>query len=211
MRLTDYDLKQIDQEYLASLPPEQLLYLSEKMLDDLRNARDRLNQTPKNSSRPWGSYAPWEQASFANEKKQSDEVDSAEEKEKQEGKTTKSEPQSDSDQPESKRKPGKQPGAKGVGRLVELPITGEEVHKASACAGCGKRFTDEVPFQPDTGLYVLDIERETYGLQITHVKHIYGKQPVKSNDNVTEPKWFTQMIMLPKRNNHQDSLALLVK
>ena len=191
MRLTDHDLKQIDQEYLASLSPRQLLYLSEKMLADLRAARDRLNQTPQNSSRLSGSYAPWEQASFANEKKQSDEVDSTKEKEGQEGKTAKSKPQSDDGQsdkqPKSGRKSGKQPRAKGVGRRVELPITGTEVHKASECAGCGERFADEVPFQPDTGLYVLDIERGTSGLQVTHIKHIYGKQCCSCGD-VTQTK-----------------------
>ena len=62
MRLTEHDLRQINQEYLASLSLEQLLHLSEKMLDDLRTARERLNQSPQNSSRPSGSYAPWEQA-----------------------------------------------------------------------------------------------------------------------------------------------------
>ena len=61
MRLSNHDLRQIDQDYLARLSPEQLLHLSEKLLDDLRNARDRLNQTSQNSSRPSGSYAPWEQ------------------------------------------------------------------------------------------------------------------------------------------------------
>jgi hypothetical protein len=50
MRLTDRDLKQPSQEYLATLSPEQLLHLSKKMLDDLRDARDWLNQTPQNSS-----------------------------------------------------------------------------------------------------------------------------------------------------------------
>ena len=182
MRLTDHDLKQINQEYLASLSPEQLLYLSEKMLDDLRNARDQLNQTPQNSSRPSGSYAPWEQASYSNKKKQSEEVGNTKEKEEQEteGKATKSGTQSDNNQsnnqPRRKRKPGKQPGTKGVGRRVELAITGEEMHKAIECVGCGERFAEEVPFQPNTGLYVLDIEREESGLRVTHVKHTYGKR-----------------------------------
>jgi transposase len=49
MRLTDHDLKQLHQEYLASLTLEQLRHLSVKMLDDLRDARDRLNKTPQNS------------------------------------------------------------------------------------------------------------------------------------------------------------------
>lgn len=190
MHLTDHDLKQIHQEYLASLSPEQLLHLSEKMLDDLRNARDRLNQTPQNSSRPSGSYALWEQESFSNKKNQSDDTDNTKKKETSEnaGKETKSEQQTDAsteqsqseyqcnNRPGSKRKPGKQPGAKGVGRRVELPITGKKIHKASKCAACGESFAEEVPFQSKTGLYVLDIERETCGIQVTHVKHLYGER-----------------------------------
>ena len=78
MRLTEHDLRQINQEYLASLSLEQLLHLSEKMLDDLRTARERLNQSPQNSSRPSGSYAPWEQARFAEEKSRSDEGEDSE-------------------------------------------------------------------------------------------------------------------------------------
>lgn len=65
MQLTDHDLKQINQEYLASLSPGHLLHLSSKLLDDLRDARERLNQTPQNSSRPSGSYSPWEQAAHS--------------------------------------------------------------------------------------------------------------------------------------------------
>ena len=60
MILKDYDLKQIDRDYLETLRPEQLLEVSLKLLQDLREARDRLNQTPQNSSRPSGSFAPWE-------------------------------------------------------------------------------------------------------------------------------------------------------
>ncbi len=87
MRLTDHDLKQINREYLASLSPEQLLRSSGKILDDLRDARDRLNRTPQNSSRPSGSYAPWEQAGFTDERNRSEDAgngDETEEKEKQE-------------------------------------------------------------------------------------------------------------------------------
>ncbi|MBE2201715.1 MAG: hypothetical protein IAE79_24095 [Anaerolinea sp.] len=49
MRLTDHDLKQLSQAYWASLAPERLLHLSKKMLDDLRDARDRLNQTQQSN------------------------------------------------------------------------------------------------------------------------------------------------------------------
>ena len=186
MQLTDHDLKQISQEYLATLSPEQLLRLSEKMLDDLRNARDRLNQTPQNSSRPSGSYAPWEQAGVAAD--MGDDEGDDPEKAKQGDRASQSEPSSESNaeakrsddesnkRPGRKRKAGKQPGAKGVGRQVEIAVTDEKIHKASECAGCGERFGEEAPFQATTGMYVLDIEKDAGGLQVTHVKHIYGER-----------------------------------
>lgn len=199
MRLTNHDLKQIDHDYLASLSPEQLLNLSGKMLDDLRDARDRLNQTPQNSSRPSSSYAPWEQATFSDKEKESDVPDETAEKAtppKEKGKQT------TGDEQKGQRKPGKQPGSKGVGRRVELAVTGEVVHQPPECAACGQpfagqRFAANVPFQSTTGLYVLDIEQIEQGLQVTHVKHLYGQrlcpcghvtesQPGRCAD---EPEW----------------------
>jgi len=193
MSLTDHDLRQISREYLASLSPEQLLRLSGKMLDDLRDARDRLNQSPQNSSRPSGSYAPWEQAGFSDKKQESDEVDDTEEKEKQEKEenTTKRGSQSDDVQSETesggKRKAGKQAGAKGFGRQVEIAVTGEEIHKAWECAACGESLGEETPFLATTGLYVLDLEREERGMQVSHVKHLYGECRCRCG-HVTETK-----------------------
>jgi len=183
MRLTDRDLKQISQAYLASLPPEQLLHLSGKMLDDLRDARDRLNQTPQNSSRPSGSYAPWEQAGSSHNQSETEtpgetdnpagEPDPESQKKPPPPKPPKA--GDSASKPEgSQRKAGKQPGAKGVGRQVELAVTGEVTHQAVECAACGAAFAESAPFQAETGLYVLDVERTEQGLQITHVKHVYG-------------------------------------
>ena len=45
MKLKDHDLRQIDSKYLASLEPEKLLEVSSKLLEDLKEARERLNQT----------------------------------------------------------------------------------------------------------------------------------------------------------------------
>ena len=182
MRLTDHDLRQINQKYLASLSPEQLLRLSEKMLDDLRTARERLNQTPQNSSRPSGSFAPWEQASSEKSRSDDDEDKEDEDEKAKSEKTDKGSrgKRSGSDdatqQPSGQRKPGKQPGAKGVGRKVEMAVTGEQRHMASVCAGCGESFGEDVPFQATTGLYVLDIAQTERGIEISHVKHLYGER-----------------------------------
>lgn len=191
MRLTEHDLKQLDEEYLSQLSPAQLLRLSEKLLNDLREARDRLNEGPQNSSRPSGSYAPWEQAGFSEEKKRSEEIDGSEENQNKETETPDVEPQGDKEkgtvETGGKRRAGKQPGAKGFGRRVEIAVTGEEYHRAIACNGCGARFGEEAPFKATTGRYVLDIEKQEAGLQVSHVKHIYGERGCECG-HVTQTK-----------------------
>ena len=180
MRLKDHDLKQLNREYFASLSPEQLLSLAEKLLDDLRDARDRQNQTPRNSSRPSGSYAPWEQAQFSDDQEQPEDTDSNEDTEDKQSENDVSVAESDGEStenkpdPQKKRKPGKQLGAKGFGRTVKVPVTGEEVHKAEQCAGCGKKFGEDAPFERRTGSYTLDIKKVELGIEVTNVLHIYG-------------------------------------
>jgi hypothetical protein len=186
MQLSDHDLKQINQEYLASLSPGHLLHLSSKMLDDLRDARDRLNQTPQNSSRPSGSYAPWEQAANADQDRQRDDsiddwaekqTPKPEETEEEARAADKQQQAATAKQPgETKRKRGKQPGAKGVGREVSLAVTSEVIHKATVCAGCGENFAETVPFQASTARCMLEIERTERGIEVSHVKHIDGEQ-----------------------------------
>ena len=179
MHLTDHDLKQIDSEYLSKLTPEQLLKLSEKVIDDLRVARDRLNQNASNSSRPPSSQAPWEEVGNREEEAKpvegrgetEDGGEPASTSSKQAEKATRRQKST-----ESKRKPGKQAGAKGSGRRLEMRVTGEVWHKAEECRGCGKRFEAEAPFAATAGKYVLDVEKRDGGLEVTHVKHIYGKR-----------------------------------
>lgn len=206
MRLTDGDLKQINQEYITKLTVEQLRHLSEKMLEDLREARDRLNQSPQNSSRPSGSYAPWEQADFREAKKEEAEAKEAKEARKaEESKAGQSEeqtkPSGGPGKAKSKRKAGKQVGAKGVGRVVRLSVTGEERHKASACAGCGEDFAEEADFRATTGLYVLEIACGEGGIQVSHVKHLYGERrcgcghvtETKPASCAAEPEWRVEL------------------
>ena len=60
MHLSPHSLHQIDDAYLQSLEVEALRGLSMRLLADLKEAWDRLNQGPDNSSRPPSSRAPWE-------------------------------------------------------------------------------------------------------------------------------------------------------
>lgn len=58
--LSDHDLLQMDQAWQEGQPESVVRALLKRTLDDLRAARDRLNQRPDNSSRPPGSIAPWQ-------------------------------------------------------------------------------------------------------------------------------------------------------
>ena len=62
MRLSDHDLLQLTEEELLELPEEVLRRLSVKLLYDLKDARERLRQTSRNSSRPPSSDLPWDKA-----------------------------------------------------------------------------------------------------------------------------------------------------
>ncbi len=55
MLLSQHDLSQMDDEYLAKLDAGSLRSVSSRLLSDLKEAWDRLNQNPQNSSRPSGS------------------------------------------------------------------------------------------------------------------------------------------------------------
>ncbi len=48
--LTDYDLRQMSDEWVSALTPTQKDELLVRALFELRKSRDRLNQTPSNSS-----------------------------------------------------------------------------------------------------------------------------------------------------------------
>lgn len=195
MKLSDHDLCQIDEKYLTTLSSEQLLTLSIRLLNDLKEARDRLNQNPGNSSRPPSSRDPWVVAKI--EKKdedpeeeidseiESDKIDdhkagSSEDKNKDEEeneKKKKKEPQKKNHGSGHRRKAGKQKGTVGCGRTQKLPITGEVIHRADECAACGRKLGEEAEFIARTGHYEVDIKlgnEAEPGLVVTNTKHIYG-------------------------------------
>ena len=63
MTLSDHSLRQIDEEYIRSLPADAVLTLAIKLLNDLKESREQLNRNSQNSSVPPGSEAPWDKGS----------------------------------------------------------------------------------------------------------------------------------------------------
>jgi len=190
MKLTDHDIRQIDQDYVFSLSLDELRSLTMNLLDDLKIATDRLNQNSTNSSIPPSKQPLWADGSQSDDDEgtetPNDEASSipSDEGEKDKPAPDNEENESsitsdDSDTIENvKRKPGKQPGAPGCGRKLELPITGTIIHKASSCAACNQSLGDDSSFVATTGLYVLDIEdagNGMTGINVSHIKHLYGE------------------------------------
>ena len=63
MKLSDYDLRQLNEDVINSLSPDAIKNLANRLLIDLKVSRERLNQNSQNSSMPPSSEAPWDKAS----------------------------------------------------------------------------------------------------------------------------------------------------
>jgi len=201
MYLSDHDLRQLDDARLDALDATgDLRGLSGRLLSDLKEARDRLNQTPSNSSRPPSSRLPWERGEApapaaapghtdAEEDEDEDERPSSRRRApateadaddtSEEGATTQqaraSTPEPDASQTDKKRRPGRQPGAPGVSRTQVLPIDVEHAHIPSHCACCTYRFEGEAA-HAHNARYELDLilpESGRAGLQLEQSKHTY--------------------------------------
>ncbi len=128
MHLSDHSLRQIDDAYVRSLDPEALRGLSLRLLADLKDARDRLNQGPENGSRPPSSRAPWERQGGGRESDAEADADAA-----------------DSDlgakpaEAKPARKVGKQPGAPGgVEHSCSKPMQNSPITPTHAPAVAGR-------------------------------------------------------------------------
>jgi hypothetical protein len=166
-RLSDYDLRQISDDWMRARTPEQLLELSTRLLHELRAARDRLNQTPNNSSAPPSSRKPWESASAgdapeaaAPEAGGDDPVGEADTPRatRPEGAAARPSRQA----PADKKKAGKQPGAKGLGRTQRFAIDDTIPHYPGHCAVCGSALTREGA-QAYTGWDEIEIAADVAG------------------------------------------------
>jgi transposase len=180
MQLSDFDLRQMDVDYLRSLPPEQLRVVAEKLLLDLKAARESANQTPHNSSRPPSSRAPWqsdhapadpEEAAETHDEEpplQGSAATAPEGEPKAPGQVQKA-------QAAPSRKAGKQLGSPGVGRQQTLSPTQRRAHLPERCAACATPFEDGSPARAYTARQELDLERTAAGAgwQGVVIEHVY--------------------------------------
>lgn len=168
MRLNDHSLRQIDDAYLRSLEPEVLYDLSLRLLADLKEARDCLNEGPENSSRPPSSRALWERTSGEH----------LTDEDPEDGELTQDSGEVADAQPvdaQRARKAGKQAGAPGIGRTQVFQAHEEQAHYPDVCAGCGQTL-DPAGAIAYTGFQSVDLhwgDPGAPGLTLWVVNHRY--------------------------------------
>jgi hypothetical protein len=193
MRLSDHDLLQLTEEQLLDLPEEVLRRLSVKLLYDLKDARERLRQTSRNSSRPPSSDLPWDKAGGNDEDQHRpqgpDEFSGEDDPPLGTEEAFKTEPEERSqdevseiqqtkeleDETNSKRKAGKQPGALGYGREQKITVTAETHHYPTDCVRCDRELKPDTA-KAYTAFETVDLEWADLnkpGISLTNTKHTY--------------------------------------
>jgi transposase len=175
MHLSQHSLRQLDKAYLDALDEAGLRVLSVKLLADLKEAWDRLNQGPDNSSRPPSRRAPWERQSgerASDEDPENGALDPAP------AEAEPAEANSAEVQPvvaKPARKAGKQPGAPGIGRTQVFQAHNEQPHYPDTCVGCGRPL-DRAGAVAYTGFQAVDLrwgDSARPGLTLWVVDHHY--------------------------------------
>jgi transposase len=180
--ISDHDLLQMDEAWQDKLPEPKIRNLLKRTLEDLRVARDRLNQNPGNSSRPSGSMPPWvggDDKTKDADKALMDKQDeyAGQHKNLQDDDTAAPEPAKDTKSvsdnnaagaagaddistamaaPAAKRA-GRPEGAPGFGRTQKLTPTKFVYKHPQVCTGCLRPFTANDPAQAWTAWDTLEL------------------------------------------------------
>jgi hypothetical protein len=163
------DLKSMDRAFVEKLDPPALVELVCRLQAMVVDLSERLGQNSTNSSRPPSSDGPFKGAlpglGAPLPAKPGAAAKAAPEPPA---------PSSSGGTPSApKRKPGKQPGAKGVWRSEALTPERTEAHFPTHCETCGGALELWFPHKGHSAHLVLDLERLPSGLRVACVKHLY--------------------------------------
>jgi IS1 family transposase len=204
--LKEHELLQIDEKFISQLreqDPDALAGLSIKLVSDLKEVLERLNQNPSNSSRPSGSLAPWDKGEIDEDKEDDDELIIDEKKALRSKTNADKEESSDTvdtkdDCPPSEkpkgtsepRKPGRQPNSQGFGRTQKLDNTDTTHHHVGCCCACNTDISSVE--KAYTGFQTVNVEfgnTDSPGLSVIVILHLYylGLCPKCGLENRTEP------------------------
>ena len=197
MQLKDHDLRQLDADRLRQLgqrQPAALVELSVRLLDDLKEARERLNQNPDNSSVPPSSRTPWSRNEPPAVDAAEPEPDPLPKDVSPEDAAAAQRKSPNTKESSAARRPGKQKGAPGHARTQVLAVTHTADHYPDHCALCaaalphehGECYTSyqdaDVTFgEPDhPALGVVSTEHRWFTTTCPHCGHITRCEPYRA-------------------------------
>ena len=160
------DLKSMDRAFFETLDQAALVELVCRLHAMSVELSERVNQNSTNSSRPPSSDSPFKGPlpglggplpGTPGASKPTADLG----------------PSSGSAPSDPKRKPGKQPGAKGIWRSEALIHERTEDHYPSHCEHCGQPLELWFAHEGASAHRVLELERQTGGVRIACVKHRY--------------------------------------
>jgi transposase len=161
------------------LPEGSLRVLSVTLLADLKEAVERLDRNPSNSSRPPSSRAPWEGADAGSRRPempgQDAEASEAGDRPETAPLAPGEAPEAAPPQEEAPRRAGQRPGAPGHGRTQCLAVHEEKHHHPEVCAACGAPLGAEQPERTASAHFAIDLAVPEAGrcrLEAIQVKHI---------------------------------------
>jgi hypothetical protein len=168
----------MDTDYLDDLPEGRLRSLSKQLLADLKEARERLKQSPDTSSRPPSSRAPWKASESCGVSPEQDAPVAEEEPAEGDRPRPDSGERSlpDSGDAGATKKAGRQPGSKGHSRPLTLAVTRTVAHHPACCEVCGQPFAEDSDYRLRAARYELELEvgsAEAPRLQVEHLRHEY--------------------------------------
>lgn len=209
MKINDQQLTQIDEQYIMRLLDRDVQTLADLTLtlaNDLKEARERINQNPSNSSKPSGSLAPWDKGLSNDDQpgdideddnsaaistpSATDALSDLNKTDEANSDDANSGDDSSSNDTKTKYKAGRQKGSQGYGRTQKLPVTHTERHYCDLCQVCNTSLS--AVEKAYTGFYSLNItfgQTDTPGIQLTNTRHLYYSAtcPTCELETITKP------------------------
>lgn len=154
MKLSDFDLRQMDSDWVDTLPDAQLRPVINRLLESVKELTDRLNMNPSNSSQPPSSRLPWDSGKSDSKDEEDESIvrdeppeDAAADPAQASAPAAKKSTAAPSKT--ASKKKGKQKGAPGYGRTQKLAVTATSEHRPGTCSACG----EELQPTPDAKCY----------------------------------------------------------
>jgi IS1 family transposase len=172
-RLSKEDLAQMNRDYFQSLDKQKLVEVAGNLHSLAVEQLEKLKQNSSNSSLPPSSDQFKSQEKSGLQAKQQAQGSKSETEPKQEDQILSEEDTTSLSLELTKKKPGKQPGAKGIWRTTPLVPNQTIPHYPETCASCNSPLKIDPEAKPHMGYYVLELEKLESGIEVRCTLHHY--------------------------------------